>query len=541
MSENDKLENKIEIIKIMNDPQPFPRKVPDYMRGKGGMWYWTGAILMFAFLYEAVTGLIILFAYVPSAAYSSTEYFINSTPYGMIIMTTHLYGAYVMIAVLYLHLLRNLFVGAYKKPRQNQWMLGIILMLMTIGVGFFGYSMSGDVLSINATGVGTVIASDVPIMGDFLKRIFFGNGTSTSLFQRMLGWHVVFVVLIGVLFVLHFFLAEYKTIMPKRSEANYTAPAVDKESSSYKAWFPYNMLYMVEIAFYTFALIMIIPSFLAALPSSYVPMLFSPFPQVAANTPFAGPYYPPWFLLFVYKAMDFEIPLNPFWMTVVFGGIPVLYLLFLPYIDRNKSLSMLDRPVTVSLSVVGSVYLIFMSVWGGVAPGWPITAPIVAAFFLGIGIPVFLVVWLAIWSIKNDKVNLSEPGKSYLLLTLTGIFAFAAGSLIIPSIESGSSLYTIPLIVMSSITAYLVLMDFIIIRPKGVELTLFNDSKKFMPFTYTIISAGLVFAAVAILTIISYLDPTNVAQESGYGIGIGLLLFISGTLIKIYRTTEYAE
>ena len=434
MSENDKLENKIEIIKIMNDPQPFPRKVPDYMRGKGGMWYWTGAILMFAFLYEAVTGLIILFAYVPSAAYSSTEYFINNTPYGMIIMTTHLYGAYVMIAVLYLHLLRNLFVGAYKKPRQNQWMLGIILMLMTIGVGFFGYSMSGDVLSINATSVGKVISSDVPYIGDYLKRIFFGNGTTTSLFQRMLGWHVVFVVLIGVLFALHFFLAEYNTIMPKRSEANYTVPAVDKESSSYKAWFPYNMLYMVEIAFYTFALIMIIPSFLAALPSSYVPMLFSPFPQVAANAPFAGPYYPPWFLLFVYKAMDFGVPLNPFWMTVVFGGIPVLYLLFLPYLDKNKSLSMLDRPVTVSLSVVGTVYLILMSVWGGVAPGWPIPAPIVAAFFLGIGIPVFIVVWLAIWSIKNDKVNLSEPGKSYLLLALTGIFAFATGSFIIPSI-----------------------------------------------------------------------------------------------------------
>jgi quinol-cytochrome oxidoreductase complex cytochrome b subunit len=541
MSENEKYETSNEIIKIMNDPQPFPRKVPDYMRGKGGLWYWTGAILMFAFLYEAVTGLILLFAYIPSAAYSSTEYFLNSTPYGMIILTTHLYGAYVMIAVLYLHLLRNLFVGAYKKPRQNQWFLGVLLLLMTIGVGFFGYSMSGDVLSINATGVGKGIAADVPYMGDYLKRIFFGNGTTTSLFQRMLGWHVVLVVLIGVLFALHFFLAEYNTIMPKRSEANYTAPAVDKESSAYKAWFPYNMLYMVQIALYTFALILIIPSFLAALPNSDVPMLFSPFPQVAANAPFGGPFYPPWFLLFVYKAMDFDLPLNPLWMTVVFGGIPVLYVFFLPWIDRNKSLSILDRPITVSLSVVGTVYLILMSVWGGVAAGQPISAAIVAAFFLGIGIPVFIVVWLAIWSIKNDKVNLSEPGKSYLLLALTGIFAFATGSFIIPSIESGASIYTIPLIFFASITAYLVFMDFIIIRPKGVELTLFNDDRKFRPFTYTIISAILVFAAVAILTIISFLDPTNVAQESGYGLGLGLLLFISGTLIKIYRTTEYAE
>ena len=87
-----------EIIKIMNDPQPLPRKVPDYMRRKGGMWYWTGAMVMFAFLYEVITGLVILFYYQPTAAYASTENFLNSTPFGSIILTTHLYGAYAMIA-----------------------------------------------------------------------------------------------------------------------------------------------------------------------------------------------------------------------------------------------------------------------------------------------------------------------------------------------------------------------------------------------------------------------------------------------------------
>ncbi|MDA8055423.1 MAG: cytochrome bc complex cytochrome b subunit, partial [Thermoplasmatales archaeon] len=57
-------ENLIE--KLMNEPQPLPRKVPDYMRQKGGIWYWTGAMIMIAFFYEVMTGVILFFYYQPS-------------------------------------------------------------------------------------------------------------------------------------------------------------------------------------------------------------------------------------------------------------------------------------------------------------------------------------------------------------------------------------------------------------------------------------------------------------------------------------------
>ncbi|MEM0155870.1 MAG: cytochrome bc complex cytochrome b subunit [Thermoplasmataceae archaeon] len=530
-----------EIIKIMNDPQPIPRKVPDYMRTKGGMWYWTGAMVMFAFLYEVITGLVILFYYQPSSAYATTESLLNSTPFGMIILTTHLYGAYAMIALLYLHLLRNLFVGAYKKPRQNQWITGILLLLLSLGTGFFGYSMSGDILSINATGVGRGIANALPLIGSYLGNIFFGNGTMVSLFQRMLGWHIVLAALIGITFGAHFFLAEYNTIMPKRSESKYRAPLVDRETSGYKPWYPYNMLFMIQIAFYTFAAILIIPSVIAALPN--VPTLLSPFPQVQAGTPFSGPLYPPWFLLFVYKAMDFQISstIDPFWATVVFAIIPLIYLLILPYIDRNNSLSMLERPVVVSLGAVGIAYLIGLSLWGALTPGLPIPNSEVLMFFILVGVAVFLIVWLAIWSIRNNKTRLKEPSKVYVLLGLTGIFAFGTGSLLIPSITSLNPALDISIIILAMATAFLILLDYVYIRPREPQVTPIEKSTKMKPITYNLIAAFLVFCAIVILFIITPLNPSVIGQEAGYGFGIGILLFISGTLVKIYRTVEYKE
>ena len=145
-----------------------------------------------------------------------------------LILTSHLYGAYAMIVLIYVHMFRNYFMGAYKKPRILQWISGVILLATTIGVGFFGYSMTGDVLSSDATDVGRGIAEAVPFLGKTFESIFFGNGTSVSLFAHMLAWHIILVLVIGAIFGLHFFLAEANGIMPSNRVSKHKAPAVDK-------------------------------------------------------------------------------------------------------------------------------------------------------------------------------------------------------------------------------------------------------------------------------------------------------------------------
>ena len=536
----DKIE-KSEMIGIFNDPQPIPRKVPDYMRKKGGAWYWTGAMIMVTFMYEALTGLVILFYYQPAAAYDSTMNFVNSVPFGSLILTTHLYGAYAMIIFIYIHLLRNLFVGAYKKPRKNQWFTGVLLLLLTLGVGFFGYSMSGDVLSADATDVGRGIAAAVPYIGDYLKRMFFGNGTPLSLFHWMLGWHIVIAAGIGLLFALHFFMSERNTIMPKRSESNYTAPLVDQEKPDYKPWFPYNLLYMGEISLLVFAVILIIPSLLAVIPN--VPALLDPFPQVAPSSPLASmvPSYPPWFLLFVYKAMDFDmiVDIGPFWGTVIFAGLPLIYLFLVPYLDTSKSLKIVDRPITLSFGIMGVIYMIGLSIWGALTPGVSIPDWQVLLFFFGIGIIVLGLVHLLVKFIKEDKIRIYQPEKLFVILALLGFSAFGTGTLIVSSIVGGYNLYQVPEILLAMITALLAVAALWQIYFASPDRK--PSSAPLSAKVYISIAALLTAAAIAILFIISGLNPTSPSNNAGYGFGLGLIFLVGGVLMKIYRAAEYGE
>lgn len=534
-------ENKSIVEKIMNDPQPLPRKVPDYMRKKGGLWYWTGAMVMAAFFYEAITGLILLFYYSPSNAYGSTESFLNNTPYGAVILITHLYGAYAMIVLVYLHLLRSLFVGAFKKPREMQWLIGVALLVLTLGVGFFGYSMIGDVLSIDAVDVGKGIAAGFPLIGWWFNLVFFGGGSSLSLFSRMLGWHIVLAAGIGVLFGLHFFLAEYNTIMPKVEKNADEAPLIDKETADYKPWFPYNLIYMLQIMLLVTGVIILIPSILAVLPN--VPALFSPFPQAAPGTAAAGsvPPYPPWFLLFVYKELDFNFAsaIGAFWGTILFTGLPLGYLLLLPKLDATKSLKLENRQLTVAFGIIGIIYLAGLSIWGALTPGLPIPDWQFLLFFAGIGVSVYLVTTFVLNGKKENKFKTKLPGVLVIMLTILGLSSFGSGMLIIASLRAASAatlIATILTIMIAAISAVTVAAIIKGILPFEKKLP-----KPITGKTYTFIGSAYAFGGIAILSIMMVIKPTDAYNSSLYGIGLGLVVIISGILLKIYRSYAYGE
>ncbi len=530
------------IIRMMNDPQPIPRRVPDYMRKKGGIWYWTGALVTIAFLYEALTGLVILFYYQPANAYTSTTNFLNSTPFGSVILTTHLYGAYAMIVLLYAHLLRNLFVGAFKKPRASQWFTGLFLLLLTLGVGFFGYSMSGDVLSADATDVGRGIAQGAPLIGGYIERIFFGDGTTLSLFHRMLGWHIVLTALIGVLFLVHFIMAEFNTIMPRTTREEYKAPLLDKEKPDYKPWYPYNVLYMVELTFFMFFLIIMVPSILALL--SNVPALFSPLPQVSPSSPLASsvPPYPPWFLLFVYKAMDFNMVsvIGTFWGTVLFAGAPLVYLLLLPLLDSGKSLRVIDRPLTVSFGILGLIYMMGLSIWGALTPGVIIPDWEVLLFFVLPAIAVFSTVYFVTGKIEQGRIKHPHPEHILINLVFSGLSAFGFGMLISAFISTGAAVYEIPVILLAMATVISFLSLFIILnekeKPEEEKNGVMMKSRYYMAY-----SGGFAMSSIAIVYVISGIPPDSLANGSLYGIGLGLLFLIAGAIVKIYRRTQYGE
>ncbi len=527
------------------------KKVPDYMRKRGGIWYWTGAIISMAFVYQIITGLLLLLYYNPSEAYLSTEAIITSIPFGSFMLTTHLYGAYAMIFLIYVHMYRNYFFGSYKKPRQLQWVIGVLLLAVTVGVGFFGYSMTGDVLSADATDVGRGIAQATPFLGNSLEAIFFGNGTSTSLFIHMLAWHVILVLLIGVLFGAHFWLAEANGIMPSHKDVNHKAPAVDTEEEKHKKWYPYNFGFMTQLAMYSFGLLMIIPSVIALLPN--VPALFSPFPQVSPSSPLAAyvPAYPPWFLLFVYKAVDFELfsaagPLSALAATAVFGIVPLVYFLLLPFIDTTDDLHPLSRPLVTSFGILGILYMSILSAWGALTPGVQIPNWEVAAVF----VPPFVIVVAGVTVLSRlfkkgkFKVSTSKITTSFLVFLFILMFAaynfgqnFTATLVHTSGLNIVTSLFTGGVMVFGAIGTM-----------KSANMSLEHEKKVESENTFhlnknvaVILSALLTVGTIVIIYLIMQLDPIGAVPNAEFGIGLGFILVFAGTIMRIYRAAFYDE
>ena len=351
------------------DDLPFFR-TPDYMYKVS---YWLGALVAAAFIYTVISGLILLLYYDPDKGYESTMFIINNVPYGSVALYSHLYGAYGMIILALVHMFRNYFVGAYKKPRELLWILGVILLVLTMGTAFLGYSLIGDALATSAVDVGAGIISSVPGLSGLIP-VLFGNYDAGQ-YGRVLALHIIFAALIGVLFAFHFFMAEHYGMMPSRAERP-RAPAVytRDEWQNFNPWWPRNFVYMMSLIFLTWGFILVIPdalAYLSGLPQQLNPFL-NPKPAPPPNSPAAAHIttYPPWFFLFLYKIADFTSDVLAFLFIAVF--IPLAYLLLVPFLDRSPELHPLKRKVFTGIGILMITYYVQTTIWGDLTPGVPI-------------------------------------------------------------------------------------------------------------------------------------------------------------------------
>ena len=136
-----------------------------------------GIISAIMFLMLAVTGTLIMFYYVPSTemAYDNIVYLQTQVPYGQLMRNMHRWSAHGMVLVVILHMVRVFYTGAYKPPREFNWVVGVILLLLTLGASFTGYLLPWDQLSFWAITVGTNIAGYAPIIGDVTRMILLGG------------------------------------------------------------------------------------------------------------------------------------------------------------------------------------------------------------------------------------------------------------------------------------------------------------------------------------------------------------------------------
>ena len=147
------------------------RKVP-----KGTNWFYTlGSATLFAFIVQATTGVFLAMFYTPSTtqAYASISHINNDVFLGAFVHGMHKWGSSVMVILIFVHMGRTFFFGAYKYPRELNWVIGVVLLILTMAMAFTGYLLPFDqrsfwasVVAININGTGPIIG---PYLADFLR------------------------------------------------------------------------------------------------------------------------------------------------------------------------------------------------------------------------------------------------------------------------------------------------------------------------------------------------------------------------------------
>lgn len=157
------------------------------------IWYYFGGMTLFLFAIQVGTGALLLLYYRPSAAeaYESVQFIVTRVPFGWLVRSIHAWSANLMVASAFAHLFSVLFLHAYRRPRELTWVTGILLLMLTLALGFTGYLLPWNEVSFFATRVGTDIAATVPVIGYGLVRFLRGgNDVSGATLTRLFGFHV---------------------------------------------------------------------------------------------------------------------------------------------------------------------------------------------------------------------------------------------------------------------------------------------------------------------------------------------------------------
>ncbi|MBX5469592.1 MAG: cytochrome b N-terminal domain-containing protein [Thermoleophilaceae bacterium] len=190
---------------------PFLRAMLYRKTPRGTNWYYTlGSATLFAFLSQAVTGVFLAMYYDPSPsnAYNSVRHIINEVWLGELVRGMHRWGATVMVVLIFLHMGRTFFFGAYKYPRELNWVVGVVLLILTMAMAFTGYLLPFDQRSFWATVVGVNINASGPLLGPYLADFLRAGPefTATTL-SRFYAIHMLLIPgLIAALIGAHLYL-----------------------------------------------------------------------------------------------------------------------------------------------------------------------------------------------------------------------------------------------------------------------------------------------------------------------------------------------
>ncbi|MFJ1300153.1 cytochrome bc complex cytochrome b subunit [Pseudomonadota bacterium AL_CKDN230030165-1A_HGKHYDSX7] len=166
-------------------------------------WYFFGSLALLVLVIQIVTGIFLVMHYKPDAerAFQSVEYIMREVPWGWLVRYMHSTGASMFFVVVYLHMLRGLFYGSYRKPRELVWIFGVAIFLCLMAEAFFGYLLPWGQMSYWGAQVIVNLFSAIPFIGPDLSIWIRGDYVvSDATLNRFFAFHVIAIplVLIGL-------------------------------------------------------------------------------------------------------------------------------------------------------------------------------------------------------------------------------------------------------------------------------------------------------------------------------------------------------
>ena len=181
-----------------------------------------GGITFYLFIVLTITGVLLMYYYHPSKgqAYRDIIYLMSDVPFGKLLRNMHRLAAHLMVIAVWLHMFRVFLSGSYKKPREFNWCVGVVLLVMTLLLSFTGYLLPDDQLGFWAVTVGTTMAQNTPLLGyqgplgrqlgmtpynDVRFALLGGSIVDANALLRAYIWHCIAIPLIaGVFMGVHF-------------------------------------------------------------------------------------------------------------------------------------------------------------------------------------------------------------------------------------------------------------------------------------------------------------------------------------------------
>jgi ubiquinol-cytochrome c reductase cytochrome b subunit len=308
-----------------------------------------------------------------SAAYESTLYLSFDVRGGLFMRQLHHWAALLFVASIVIHLLRIFFTGAFRRPRETNWFIGIALLLLSFGMGFTGYSMPDDLLSGTGLRIVSAIILAIPVVGTWVHwAVFNGDYVGEFIVGRMYIMHVlIFPAIILALIAVHLL------ILVKQKHTQFPGPGRTEHNVVGNRLFPAFAGKAGGLFFIVFGVCAALGGMVQINPV----WLWGPYnpAQVSAAS------QPDWYVMFLdgstrlFPAWDINLPGNYqipalFWPTLVLPGILFTLLALYPVIERKltrdtASHHLLQRPrdvpVRTSLGTMALTFYVVLLISGG--------------------------------------------------------------------------------------------------------------------------------------------------------------------------------